>query len=279
VKLGQWDLRACLAGRFALDGGAMFGVVPKTIWARLLAPDDANRIPMAMRLLVARGGDRTVVVDVGAGGGYDEKTDRIYAFRDVTPLADALSAVGVEAGDVTDVVLTHLHFDHAAGVVEGTDGDWRLVFPQAVHHVQRAQWAHAFRPNARDRASYLIDRLGVMERENVLALHDGQWSLHPGFDLLVFDGHSPGQQLPRISGEEGTLFYCGDLVPTQHHLSEPYVMAYDLDPVRTMAEKVPLLERAADENWILFFEHDDALAAARVTREGGRVRRGDAVDF
>jgi glyoxylase-like metal-dependent hydrolase (beta-lactamase superfamily II) len=277
MRIGDWDVRGCLAGNFGLDGGAMFGVVPKAIWERLLPPDDANRIPMAMRILVARAGDRTVLVDVGAGSGYDEKSERIYAFRDVVSLPEALAAVGVQARAVTDIVLTHLHFDHAAGVVEREGGDWRLVFPGAVHHVQRSQWAHALRPNPRDRASYLLDRLQVMERENVMEFHDGQWSLYPGFDLLVFDGHSPGQQLPRISGEEGTLFYCGDLVPTQHHLPPPYVMAYDLDPVRTMEEKVPLLERAADENWVLFFEHDADLPACRVVRDGSRVRRGDRV--
>jgi len=277
VRIGDWDLGACLAGRFGLDGGAMFGVVPKAIWERLLPPDDANRIPMAMRLLIARTGGRTVLVDVGAGTGYDEKTERIYAFREVVPLVDALAAAGVQAREITDVVLTHLHFDHAAGVVERNGNGWQLVFPGAIHHVQSSQWAHALRPNPRDRASYLLDRLEVMERKDVLEFHDGQWSLHPGFDLLVFDGHSPGQQLPRISGEEGTLFYCGDLVPTQHHIQTPYVMAYDLDPVRTMEEKVPLLERAADEDWVLFFEHDAELPACRVTRHGSRVQRGEPV--
>jgi len=155
VDCGDWKLNSIMAGTFGLDGGAMFGVVPKALWAKSILPDEANRIPMAMRLLLARGRGRTVLVDAGSGGGYDEKSDKIYAFEGHDDMRSSLAPAGVTPEDITDVVITHLHFDHGAGVAAPTgvaDG-WRLVFPNATHHVQRAQYRHALEPNPRDRAT------------------------------------------------------------------------------------------------------------------------------
>ncbi len=277
MRFGEWDVRACIAGRFGLDGGAMFGVVPKTMWERAITPDAFNRVPMVMRILLARGHGRTVVVDVGAGAGHSEKYRQIYAFQDTDHLADTIRACGVEPADVTDVLLTHLHFDHGAGIVEPAGDDWRLIFPRAAHHVQTRQWKHAFAPTPRDRASYYEDRLRVMEREGVLRLHDGPWSLAPGFDLLVFDGHTPGQQLPVIGGGTGSLFFTGDLMPTHHHIPTPYVMSYDLYPVTVMEEKAALLERASAGSWLLCFEHDAHMAACRLVKDGKRFTPGEEV--
>ncbi|HXV13841.1 MAG TPA: MBL fold metallo-hydrolase [Candidatus Krumholzibacteria bacterium] len=277
MRFGDWNVRTCIAGRFGLDGGAMFGVVPKTMWERLLPPDSYNRVPMVMRTLLVQGHGKTVVVDVGAGGGHSEKNRQIYAFEDTDHLTDAIRAHGVEPAEVTDVLLTHLHFDHGAGIVERDGDDWRLVFPRAVHHLQTSQWKHALSPNPRDRASYYDDRIRVLEREKVLRLYDGPWSLSPGFDLLVFDGHTPGQQLPVIGGGVGSLFFCGDLFPTHHHIPTPYVMSYDLYPVTAMEEKAALLERAEAGKWLLCFEHDAHMEACRVTREGKRFTAGETV--
>lgn len=277
MKIGEWDLTSVVSGRFGLDGGAMFGVVPRVMWEKLLPPDSFNRIPMVMRLLVARAPGHTVLVDVGAGSGHSEKNRQIYAFEDTEDLAEVLGAAGVATSEITDVLLTHLHFDHGAGVVAPHGENWQLLFPGARHHVQRSQWEHALDPNPRDRASYYEDRLQVMEDKGVLELHDGAWTLADGFDLRVYDGHTPGQQLPLISGGGETLFYTGDLIPTHHHIPTPYVMAYDLDPVLTMKEKASLLEQAYKENWILFFEHDAHMEACRLEREGRRYRPGSAV--
>lgn len=277
MKLGEWEVRSCLAGRFGLDGGAMFGVVPKTMWAGRLAPDEHNRVPMVMRLLVAKGHGKTVLVDVGAGGGHTEKIKQIYAFAETEALPSALEAIGVKAADITDVLLTHLHFDHAAGIVEPDGDGWRLLFPQARHHVQRSQWEHAHAATPRDKASYFNDRLDLMESQGVLDLHEGGWSLADGFDLAVVDGHTPGQQLPVISGGGKTLFYCGDLIPTQHHIPTPYIMAYDLDPVLAMNEKMPVVQRAHAEQWILFFEHDADLVACLLDGDGKRFWPGETV--
>lgn len=280
MKLGDWELKSCLAGKFGLDGGAMFGVVPRTLWAKRLPPDEFNRIPMVMRVMVAIGHGKVILIDVGAGGGYPDKHKKIYAFEDTEKLPGTLLDIGISAGDITDVLLTHLHFDHGAGVVEpDANGAWKLLFPQATHHVQRSQWEHAMNPNPRDRASYFADRLQVVADAKVLELHDGEWGLCPGFDLLVFDGHTPGQHLPVISGGGETVFYCGDLIPTHHHIPIPYIMAYDLDPVLAMQEKAPLLERAHATDWTLFFEHDAHLEACKLQNDAGRLSAGAAVHF
>jgi glyoxylase-like metal-dependent hydrolase (beta-lactamase superfamily II) len=270
MQLGEWSVRTILAGRFGLDGGAMFGVVPRTMWARALPPDEFNRVPMVMRVLLVQGRGRTILVDVGAGAGHSAKNREIYAFEDTEHLPDLIRARGVDPARVTDVLLTHLHFDHAAGIVEPEGEGWRLLFPQARHHLQRSQWEHALRPNPRDRASYYEDRIRVLETRGVLDLHDGPWTLAPGFELLVFDGHTPGQQLPLIHGGGGALFFCGDLVPTHHHIPTPYVMSYDLYPVTAMEEKASTLGRAVEEGWVLLFEHDAHLEACHIHRDGKR---------
>ncbi|HET6347471.1 MAG TPA: MBL fold metallo-hydrolase [Candidatus Krumholzibacteria bacterium] len=277
MQFGEWKVRSCVAGRFGLDGGAMFGVVPRTMWGRVLPPDELNRVPMVMRVLLVEGHGRRIIVDVGAGGGHSEKNRQIYAFEDTDHLLDVIRDAGMDPAAITDVMLTHLHFDHGAGVAEPHGDGWRLLFPQARHHVQRTQWEHALRPNARDRASYYEERIRILETERVLDLHDGEWSLGPGFDLLVFNGHTPGQQLPLIRGPQGALFFCGDLFPFHHHLPPPWVMSYDLLPVTAMEEKSGILERAADEGWTFFFEHDAYMQSCRIVRDGRRFAAAETV--
>jgi glyoxylase-like metal-dependent hydrolase (beta-lactamase superfamily II) len=277
MKIGDWSIKSCVAGRFGLDGGAMFGVVPRTMWARVLPPDELNRVPMVMRLLLVQGHGKTIIVDVGAGAGHSEKNRQIYAFEDTDHLLDIVREAGVDPASITDVMLTHLHFDHGAGVAEPHGDGWRLLFPQARHHVQRSQWEHAHYPNVRDRASYYEERIRILEAERVLELHDGPWSLGPGFDMLIFNGHTPGQQLPLIRGPEGALFFTGDLFPFHHHVSPPWVMSYDLQPVTTMEEKAVILDRAAAEEWTLFFEHDAQMQSCRIVRDGKRFAVAEPV--
>lgn len=275
MQIGEWEVRSCVAGKFRLDGGAMFGVVPKNMWSRVVKVDDENRIFMVMRLLVVQGHGKTIVVDAGCGTGYGEKLTRIYAFEFNHPMQESLADFGLSPDDVTDVLLTHLHFDHGGGVV-WPDGDtWKLTFPNATHHVQRSQWEHALSPNPRDRGSYFRERIEILEREKRLELYDGEWSLAPGFDLLTFDGHTPGQQLPKISDGDDTLFHCGDLCPTVAHFPTPYIMSYDLQPVVSMEEKSCILSRAADEKWLLFFEHDPETEACYVKQDGKRFAPRD----
>jgi len=279
MRIGNWEVKACLTGRFRLDGGAMFGVVPKTLWSKAIPADELNRIPMALRAMVVVGEDKRVIVDAGSGRGYGEKYERIYAFETEETLEGALGRLGLAPADITDVIVTHLHFDHAGGLVFPFQEGWRLAFPEAAHHVQVRQWKHALEPNPRDRASYFRERLQVLEEERALVQHDGDWELAPGLEVLTFDGHTPGQQLLKVTGEGGTIFYCGDLIPTTAHIPVPYIMAYDLDPVRAMEEKTRVLERAVAEDWVLFFEHDPEVAACRVEVDSGRYRAGEPVEL
>ncbi len=275
--IGDWQVDSFVAGSFRLDGGAMFGVVPKTIWSKVAPADADNRIPMVMRPMLLRGRDRVVLVDAGCGAGYDEKLTKIYGFESNVPMEQCLKPFDLTLEDVTDVIATHLHFDHGGGVVQPDGGKWRLTFPNASHHVQKLHWEHALKPNPRDRASFFRERIEILDKEGVLSLHTGEWSLAPGIELLVFDGHTPGQQLPKLTGGGKTLFYCGDLIPTAAHLPTPFVMAYDLQPVVSMTEKSSLLERAVRESWILCFEHDPAVEACRVTERDGRFHMGEPV--
>ncbi|UCG52181.1 MAG: MBL fold metallo-hydrolase [Candidatus Latescibacterota bacterium] len=277
MKIGSWEVNPVVAGMFRLDGGAMFGVVPKNLWSRVAPADDENRISMAMRNLVIRGQGRVVVVDTGSGIGYGKKLENIYGFENFVSLTDALRDIDLKPEDVTDVILTHLHFDHAGGAAIQDGAGWKLAFPNAAHHIQNAQWEHALNPNPRDRASYFSERIAPIESEGVLELHDGDWALCPGLDVLAFHGHTPGQHLPRLSVDRVALFYCGDLIPTAAHIPTPYVMAYDLDPVLAMEEKTAVLKRAADEDWILVFEHDPSVEACRVEVLDGRFQLGETV--
>jgi glyoxylase-like metal-dependent hydrolase (beta-lactamase superfamily II) len=278
MRIGDWDVHAVISGMFRLDGGAMFGVVPRSLWSKVAPPDAENRIEMAMRVLVARGPGRTVLVDTGAGTGYGEKLEAIYSFEKTAAPAAYLLELGVAPGDVTDVILTHLHFDHAAGAaVPAPGGGWELAFPNAVHHVQKSQWDHALDPNPRDRASYFRDRIELLAKKGALALHEGDWNLSAGLDVVAFDGHTPGQHLPLFSGGSESLLFCADLVPTSAHFPAPYIMAYDLDPVRSMDEKTGILAEASRGHWILAFEHDPGTPACRVRSDGSRFVPGDPV--
>jgi glyoxylase-like metal-dependent hydrolase (beta-lactamase superfamily II) len=278
MRIGDWDVHAVLSGMFRLDGGAMFGVVPRSLWSKAAPPDAENRISMAMRVLVARGGGRTVLVDTGAGTGYGEKLEAIYAFENTMAPSAYLRDLGIAPEQVTDVILTHLHFDHAAGAaVPQPGGGWALAFPNAAHHVQKTQWEHALDPNPRDRASYFRDRIEILAKKGALSLHEGDWSLASGLDVLAFGGHTPGQHLPLFSGGGESVLFCADLVPTSAHFPAPYIMAYDLDPVRSMDEKAGILGDASRGDWVLSFEHDPATPACRVRSEDRRYLPGERV--
>ncbi len=279
MRIGEWEARSCLASKFRLDGGAMFGVVPKTLWSKNSPADEKNRISMVMRPLLLTGGGKTVLVDTGSGTGYGEKYEKIYGFEDAGSLTIEMKTLGVSPGDVTDVVITHLHFDHAGGIVDPIGDEWKLLFPNAVHHVQKAQYDHALNPNPRDRASYFRERIEIMEKEKVLELHEGEWTLYPNLDILTCHGHTPGMQLMKVSDGDENLLYCADLIPTAAHLPVPYIMSYDLDPLLAMKEKEPILEKACEENWILFFEHDPSVIACYIERKNGRFVPGERVDL
>jgi glyoxylase-like metal-dependent hydrolase (beta-lactamase superfamily II) len=276
MHLGGYRIDALEAGQVRLDGGAMFGVVPRALWQRHAPPDDQNRIPLAMRCLLLRGHGRTALVDCGLGDRFDEKFAWIYGItHDRHVLRDALAAHGVAPEDVTDVVLTHLHFDHAGGST-ALDGDGRLVptFPRATYHVQRRHWAWAHE-SPREAASFLSEHMAPLAEAKVLReLGEGESPL-PNVELLVVDGHTRGMQLPLLRDGDRALLYAADLLPTAAHAPLLWIMAYDVAPLDTLAEKERLLARAADEGWAVAFEHDPQTALARIART---ARGFEAVD-
>lgn len=274
TRIGIWSLSVIETGDFGLDGGAMFGVVPKILWSRSHPPDEVNRIDMTMRALLLRGKveghDRIVLIDVGAGDKLVQKMRSIYRIDfSRHDLLGSLASAGVTPAQVTDVILTHLHFDHCGGstifacapeIEEGCEEaevpEAVPTFPNAEYHLQRRQWEWALNPCERDRASFLPENFLPLEKSGQLNLIEGEIELLPDLYLVVVDGHTPGQQLPLIRSMRRTFFYCGDLFPTTSHIRLPYVMAYDLEPLKSIEEKKRVLPKAVEEGWTLFFEHD-----------------------
>ncbi len=262
-KIGSYSLYSIETGRFGLDGGAMFGIVPKPLWSRRTSADDRNRIPLNMRCLLLEGQGRVILVDNGLGEKYDDKFAQIYAIDETYPtLRDSLQRAGFSEEDVTDVVLTHLHFDHCGGSTRRTPKGYELVFTNARYHVQRAHWDWALDPNLREQASFLHENIGPLGESGQLSLLDGRMELFPGIELILVNGHTESQQLVKVMDEETTLLYVADLLPTTAHIRLPWIMAYDVRPLVTLEEKARLLREAADGGWHFFFEHDPEIAVA-----------------
>lgn len=271
AKIGPYTLHAIEAGRLHLDGGAMFGVIPKPLWARRIEPDARNRIPLETRCLLLEDGDRLVLIDDGVGDKYDEKFAGIYAIDQETHnLHDSLGRAGFSPDDVTDVILTHLHFDHCGGSTYRDDGRLRLTFPNAVHYVQRGHWEWANDPNPREAGSFFSENLEPLEASRQLRLLDGPQEVMPGVEVRPVYGHTEAQQIVLISDTERTLAYVADLLPTHHHLAPPWTMGYDVRPLQTMEEKASFLREAMDNAWSLFFEHDHEVVVSDV-EEGTRA--------
>lgn len=272
LRLGRFHLHEVRDGSFALDGGAMFGVVPKPLWEKKHPADARNRIELALRCLLIVDGDRRVLVDTGIGTRWSEKLRDIYRIdHSRCDLDRELARAGCSREDVTDVVLTHLHFDHAGGATR-LEGDRPVLsFPKATYHVQRRNWVWAHRASEKDAGSFRAETFDLLERSGRLHLLEGATELYPGIELFISEGHTVGLQLVRVSDGGESLVFCGDLIPTTSHLRAPWTMAYDLYPLTVLEEKKMVLAQAAEEGWTLFFEHDPAVAACTVKEDQGEV--------
>ncbi|MEZ6197186.1 MAG: MBL fold metallo-hydrolase [Planctomycetota bacterium] len=270
MRFADWTVTEIDSGHVFLDGGAMFGNVPKVLWEREHPADDKNRIDLAMRCLVLERGERRFLVDTGAGDKWDDKLRGIYGLGP-SRLEASLRAAGIEPESITDVVLTHLHFDHAGGVSSMRDGEARLVFPQAVHWVQRRNLDNARRPGIRERASYLPENVEPVAAGRVELL-DGDVEIAPGLSVRAYDGHTVGLQVVRLATPEGGLVYAADMIPTSSHLRGPYTMGYDICAGRLVEEKATLLEDCLDHGLLVCFEHDPRHAAAALERAEGKIR-------
>lgn len=274
MRLGDWRFSAFHDGRFKLDGGAMFGVVPKVFWEREHPADASNRIDLDLRCLLAECGERRVLVDVGMGDRWGEKQLGVFAIeRRPRQLTAELAEAGITRESITDVVLTHLHFDHAGGALRAGDGGaLEPVFPNARHWVQKRHWDWAHDPSERDRASFRREDFDLLEAAGRLQLVDGATEIMPGVRVTPVNGHTTGQQVVEFHTGQGVVAFVGDLVPFLSQLHVPWIMGFDLNPLLTVAEKKKFLTRAVEDGYILVFEHDPRFEAATVRFVDGRFQ-------
>ena len=268
MKLGAFDIFPVKDGRFRLDGGAMFGVVPKTLWQRCCPSDELNRIPLSLTCLLIRAHGKQVLVDTGLGDKEDEKFHSMFAVERAPTLQQSLHRFGLSRDDIHLVINTHLHFDHAGGNTE-TNGAGAVMpaFPKATYCVQQGEYDDAMQANERTRASYRRDNFAPVADAKQWALLHGDTELLPGITAVVTPGHTRCHQSVKVESEGRVALFLGDLIPTVSHLPLPYIMGYDLDPVQTLGSKRHVLDRACEERWLLIFEHDPLVQAGYVSKD------------
>lgn len=270
---GNFKLYSIETGRFKLDGGAMFGVVPKTLWSNKIPADDKNRITMASRCLLVESTEtgRVYLIDNGVGTKFGKKWTSIYGLDfSHSNVIDSLTHYGFKPGDITDIIFTHLHFDHCGGTTYWDDDQIKHQFPDARYHVTRQHWEAAINPNDREKASFLKENIEPIKNSNRLQLIEYGHVYEEGLTHYVVNGHSLGQQLPIINGDNKTMIFMADLIPTTAHIPIPWVMGYDMRPLETLKEKRDFLEEAAVEEWVLFMEHDANNELVTIKKESGK---------
>ncbi|MEY3367011.1 MAG: hypothetical protein RI973_166 [Bacteroidota bacterium] len=264
------------AGNFKLDGGAMFGIVPKRLWAKQHPPDENNLCTWTMRCLLIETGARKILVDCGLGTKQDERWRSFFEPHGEDNLHGSLAKAGIAASDITDVFLTHLHFDHCGGAVEKTaEGLLLPAFPNATYWSNERHWNWALQPNEKEAASFLRENFVPLREAGVLKfLPVGEDLLEwmPGVSVGFVYGHTEAMMVLHLKSQDDYFVYCADLLPSSFHIPMPWVMAYDIRPLTTLSEKADLLSKAADNGWKLIFEHDPTCTYATVSRhETGRI--------
>jgi glyoxylase-like metal-dependent hydrolase (beta-lactamase superfamily II) len=271
MTFGDLELIPLLDGHFRLDGGAMFGVVPKPLWERRAPADDRNRIRLGLRPLVVRG-EKTMIIDGGIGGKMDAKSVEIYGIdRGTHTLAEGLAAAGLAPDDIEIALATHLHFDHVGGFTElAPNGALVPAFPRARFIVRTAEWEDATHPHERNRASYLPENFLPLHEAGVLDLHPDDGPIMPGVRVVRSGGHTMHHQVVMIESGGRTAVFAADMIPTTAHIDEPWIMGYDLYPMDTLAFKRRFVREAIDREYLIFFEHDPEIAAGYIREKNGR---------
>lgn len=268
--LGDLELITLSDGFFRLDGGAMFGVVPRSLWEKRLPPDDANRIPLAMRPLIVRG-EQTLLIDAGCGDKMDAKSAAIYGLDRSYHLDHALAEAGLAAEDIDIVLASHLHFDHVGGfTARASDGSLVPRFPKARYVAHAGEWADATHPHERNRASYLQENFVPLQAAGVLSLVGEGAEIMPGVKFRWSGGHTPHHQVVMIESGGRTAVFTADMYPTTAHVPDPWIMGYDLHPMDTLAFKRAFAQEAIEREYLLFFEHEPSLAAGYLRESGGK---------
>jgi glyoxylase-like metal-dependent hydrolase (beta-lactamase superfamily II) len=264
-------------GHFKLDGGAMFGVVPKTIWNKLNPADENNMCSWAMRCLLIEDGNRLILVDNGMGNKQDDKFFGYYFLHGNDTLERSLNAHGFTSNDITDMVLTHLHFDHCGGSINYNSDRTKLepAFKNAKYYSNKKHWEWAVNPNPREKASFLKENILPIQESGQLNFIDSTTELIPGLSFLEVNGHTEAMMLPLIKYKNTTVAFMADLIPSVGHLPIPYVMGYDTRPLETLKEKDAILKQALENNWTLFFEHDPITECINLERTEKGIRKKD----
>ena len=266
---------------FKVDGGAMFGVVPKVLWSRVYAADENNLVDLPLRSLIIEIDNHVVLVDTGWGDKQDEKFFRHVHLHGGEGLINGLKKRGFEPEDITDVFLTHLHADHCGGGVKKNDfGEgYVLTFPEATYHVSRTQWEWAVKNNLREADSFLEENILPIGQSGHLNLVDEEMELFPGFFVIFCNGHTPGLMIPVIRFNDKTLVYTGDLIPTIAHIPLIWNMSYDIESLKSIEEKQSLLNKALEENHILVFQHDKDVECCDLEMTQKGIRAKNKFDF
>ena len=254
------------AGTFHCDGGALFGVIPKKLWNKAYPANDDNFIPIASRCLFIETENHKILVETGIGNHYSEKYFNNNGYKPGNYLEESLLQNSIKPDEITDVLLTHLHWDHCTGSVKNVDGHYKLTFPNAKLWCSKSQWEHSFHSNLREKAAYHREVLDFMYQSGKLELLKSECEIFPNIEIRFFNGHTPGQIIPFIHTENKSVVYTADLIPTAANIPLLWIASYDLFPVKTMEEKGKFLEEAALKNHILFFEHDYFTECATVQK-------------
>jgi len=273
IEIGKFTIYGLTDGTFLLDGGAMFGVVPKVLWEKKMPADSRNRILLSLNSILIDTGKELILVETGIGGKLNEKFIDIYGIKREPDLIQSLKKFNFNPEDINFVINTHLHFDHCGGnTFKDKDGIIKPTFPNAKYIIQKGEWEHALSPNERDRASYLKENFLPLKEFNQLELVNGEKEIVPGVKVKIVSGHTECHQCVFVTSEKDTLIFLGDLIPTTSHINLPYIMSYDLYPVETLENKKKILKKASEEGWILAFNHDPNYFFGRVKFEEEKFR-------
>jgi glyoxylase-like metal-dependent hydrolase (beta-lactamase superfamily II) len=273
VKLGKFEIFSIVENSFKIDGGAMFGVVPRIIWQKVYPPDENNMVKLDINLLLIKTDGENILIDAGMGDALNERQKKVFGIERASNLEKKLSEHHLAPEDINLVLLTHLHADHAGGVIS-LDKNGRKVprFPNARHVVQIKEWEEAMHPDERTSATYFTSNLRILEEEKLLELIDGEDEVATGIKLINTGGHTPGHQAVLIEDGEGKILWAGDIIPSSHHLRIPYVAAVDLFPRETMEQKKRFLRMCSEDGWILAFDHDLKVKLSKIEEKEGVFR-------
>jgi glyoxylase-like metal-dependent hydrolase (beta-lactamase superfamily II) len=280
MKIAGYNLYPILTSQFKLDGGAMFGIIPKTLWERKMPSDELNRIQMVTRSLLLVSDKKRILIDTGNGDKWQEKFKKIYEIDTKSVSLDSsLAEAGFTAEDITDVFCTHLHFDHIGGNTKIENGKIVPSFPNAKYWMSQVNWNVANSPSEKDQGSFMQDDWAVLAENDMINFVSGIEQFLPNIDIIISNGHTPGMMLPIISDTNNTLVYGADLIPTSAHIPLPWVMAYDVQPTVTIEEKKQFYNDAVDNNWMLFFEHDPDVVACTIQYDGKHYKKKNIINI